>query len=197
MRYDEDWSVLSDRSRRSDWLDPLKFISFGAPGWYVTFGGEIRESSSCSVNRDLALDRQTKPYTFCSAICFPQTFILALASASLPNYKAPSRKAEKAAHGRRTSIVWICIRLSSTSESVARSPPGSLYALAVRNSIAEAATVRTNSPGVGSQFVLARAWNFMCCLANLRQVDWRPRGSPFAEASEPGGSRNGSTEMRS
>jgi hypothetical protein len=38
---------------------------------------------------------------------------------------------------------------------------------------------------------------FMCCPANLRQVDWRRRGSPFAEASEPGGSRNGSTEMRS
>src|ERR1700722_12185632 len=102
MRYDEDWSVLSDRSRRSDWLDSLKFISFGAPGWYVTFGGEIRESWSCSMNRDLTLDRQTKPDTFCSAICFPQTFILALASASLPNYQAASRKAEKAADGRRS-----------------------------------------------------------------------------------------------
>src|SRR5437868_4208211 len=31
--------------------------------------------------------------------------------------------------------------------------------------------------------------------ANLRQVDWRRRGSPFAEDSAPGGSRNGSTEM--
>jgi len=43
MRYEEDWSALSDPSRRSDWLDPLKYISFGAPGWYFTFGGEIRE----------------------------------------------------------------------------------------------------------------------------------------------------------
>jgi len=43
MRYDEDWSALSDPARRSDWLDPLKYISFGPPGWYVTFGGEIRE----------------------------------------------------------------------------------------------------------------------------------------------------------
>jgi hypothetical protein len=60
------------------------------------------KSLSCSINRDLALDRQTKPHTFCSAICFPQTFILALASASLPNYKAPSRKAEKGADGRRS-----------------------------------------------------------------------------------------------
>ena len=38
---------------------------------------------------------------------------------------------------------------------------------------------------------------FMCRFANLRQVDWRRQGSPFAEASAPGGSRNGSTEMRS
>src|SRR5580700_3665264 len=37
----------------------------------------------------------------------------------------------------------------------------------------------------------------ICRLANLRQVDWRRRVSPFAEASEPGGSRNVSTEMRS
>ena len=41
MRYDEDWSVLSDRSRRSDWLDPLKFISFAAPGWYVNCRRQI------------------------------------------------------------------------------------------------------------------------------------------------------------
>jgi hypothetical protein len=39
--------------------------------------------------------------------------------------------------------------------------------------------------------------DFSCCLTNLRQVDWRRRGSPFAEDSEPSGSRNGSTEMRS
>jgi hypothetical protein len=43
MRYDEDWSSLSDTSRRSDWLDSLKYISLGQPGWYVTLGGEIRE----------------------------------------------------------------------------------------------------------------------------------------------------------
>src|SRR5580658_3146596 len=32
---------------------------------------------------------------------------------------------------------------------------------------------------------------------NVRQVDWPRRGGPFAEASAPGGGRNGSTEMRS
>ena len=43
MRYDENWSMLSDDSQRSDWLDALKYISLGQPGWFVTFGGEVRE----------------------------------------------------------------------------------------------------------------------------------------------------------
>jgi hypothetical protein len=43
MRYDEDWSLLADSSQRSDWLDALKYMSLGQPGWYVTLGGEIRE----------------------------------------------------------------------------------------------------------------------------------------------------------
>ncbi len=43
LRYDEDWSFLSDSSQRSDWLDALKYVSLGRPGWHVTLGGEIRE----------------------------------------------------------------------------------------------------------------------------------------------------------
>ena len=43
MRYDEDWSPLADSSRRSDWLDNLKYIPLGSPGWFFTLGGEIRE----------------------------------------------------------------------------------------------------------------------------------------------------------
>ena len=38
-----------------------------------------------------------------------------------------------------------------------------------------------------------RAW----VLVNLRQLEWRRREDPFDEDSDPGGSRNGSTEMRS
>jgi hypothetical protein len=49
---------------------------------------------------------------------------------------------------------------------------------------------------LGSQFVLLGP-EFHPLLANLPQVDWRRRGSPFAEDSEPSGSRNGSTGMRS
>ncbi len=43
FRYDEDWSYLADGSKRSDWLDSLKYISLGRSGWFVTLGGEIRE----------------------------------------------------------------------------------------------------------------------------------------------------------
>jgi hypothetical protein len=42
FRYDEDWSFLSDSSKRSDWLDPLKHISLGRENWYATIGGEAR-----------------------------------------------------------------------------------------------------------------------------------------------------------
>src|SRR5215472_8327902 len=54
---------------------------------------------------------------------------------------------------------------------------------------------RNECPIAGAQFVLARGLEFS--RANLRQMDWRRRGNPFAEASAPGGSRKGSTEMRS
>jgi hypothetical protein len=43
FRYDEDWSSLADDSHRSDRLDPLKYISLGQPGWFLTLGGEARE----------------------------------------------------------------------------------------------------------------------------------------------------------
>ena len=43
FRYDEDWSTLADKSTHADWLDPLKYISLGRPGWYAATGGEIRE----------------------------------------------------------------------------------------------------------------------------------------------------------
>jgi hypothetical protein len=44
LRYDEDWSPLRDPARRTDWLDPLKYIPLGASGnSYLSLGGEARE----------------------------------------------------------------------------------------------------------------------------------------------------------
>jgi hypothetical protein len=39
---DEDWSLLKDKSRRSDWWDPAKYIDLGADGWFMTLSGEVR-----------------------------------------------------------------------------------------------------------------------------------------------------------
>lgn len=44
IRYEENYGYLRDPARRSDYLDPIKFIPLDANGdWYLTLGGEIRE----------------------------------------------------------------------------------------------------------------------------------------------------------
>ena len=42
LRYNEDWSFLNDPSRRTDWLDAIKFIPLEGTNVYVSFGGEAR-----------------------------------------------------------------------------------------------------------------------------------------------------------
>jgi hypothetical protein len=43
LRYNEDWSFLQDPARRTDWLDPVKYLPFTTNGdWYLSFGGEAR-----------------------------------------------------------------------------------------------------------------------------------------------------------
>jgi Alginate export len=42
LRYNEDWSFLNDSSRRTDWLDPVKFIPLAGTNVYLSFGGEAR-----------------------------------------------------------------------------------------------------------------------------------------------------------
>jgi Alginate export len=39
---DEDWSFLRDRTKRNDFWDPLKYISLGREGRYLTLSSEIR-----------------------------------------------------------------------------------------------------------------------------------------------------------
>lgn len=44
LRYDEDFSRLRDESKRTDWLDRLKFIPLNrSKSWYLTLGGEMRQ----------------------------------------------------------------------------------------------------------------------------------------------------------
>ena len=42
-RWDEDWSYLKDRSQRSDFFDPIKYMPFNEKGdVYTSFGGQAR-----------------------------------------------------------------------------------------------------------------------------------------------------------
>ncbi len=44
FRFDEDYRYLQDPTQRTDIWDPIKYIPFDVdPGWYLSFGGEIRE----------------------------------------------------------------------------------------------------------------------------------------------------------
>src|SRR5688500_12097019 len=53
LRYDEDYSFLSDPAQRSDWLDSLKYIPMGAmDGRYLSIGGELRERYEFYHNED-------------------------------------------------------------------------------------------------------------------------------------------------
>lgn len=42
LRWDENWSYLRNHTYRTDYLDPLKYIELGHPGWYMSLGGESR-----------------------------------------------------------------------------------------------------------------------------------------------------------
>ena len=45
LRFDEDYSCLTNPANRTDWFDPVKYIPLraDAPDWYLTLGGELRE----------------------------------------------------------------------------------------------------------------------------------------------------------
>jgi len=45
LRFDEDYSNLARRTNRTDWFDPVKYMSLRRddPQWYLSLGGELRE----------------------------------------------------------------------------------------------------------------------------------------------------------
>src|SRR5690349_17500680 len=45
LRFDEDYSCLTNPANHTDWFDPVKYIPLRAdnPSWYLSFGGELRE----------------------------------------------------------------------------------------------------------------------------------------------------------
>ena len=42
LRYDENWSLLSDSVCKKEALDDIKYIPLGRENWYLSIGGEIR-----------------------------------------------------------------------------------------------------------------------------------------------------------
>ena len=44
LRENEDWSFLANPALRTDVWDPIKYVSLGKAGWYVSLGGEVREA---------------------------------------------------------------------------------------------------------------------------------------------------------
>src|SRR5260370_31507292 len=45
LRFDEDYSCLTNLANRGDWFDPIKYIPLRRddPSWFLSFGGEVRE----------------------------------------------------------------------------------------------------------------------------------------------------------
>ena len=44
VRWDEDYGYLKDPARRTDFLDPIKYIPIDdQPDWYLSLGGQVRD----------------------------------------------------------------------------------------------------------------------------------------------------------
>lgn len=58
LRFNEDYSRLSDRQVHIDAFDPLKYLRLRAddPTWYLSFGGELRERVELISNPNFGLD---------------------------------------------------------------------------------------------------------------------------------------------
>ena len=57
LRFDENYSSLSNPTNRTDWFDPIKYIPLRTndPVWYLTFGGEVRERFEGSYNSNFGI----------------------------------------------------------------------------------------------------------------------------------------------
>lgn len=57
LRFDENYSCLSNPTNRTDWFDPIKYIPLRTndPAWYLTFGGEVRERFEGAYNPNFGI----------------------------------------------------------------------------------------------------------------------------------------------
>jgi hypothetical protein len=68
LRYEEDWTYLSDKTQRSDTLDTLKYIPLNQRRWYLRSEARRGVGTSTSTNTILARGRRTLMVIYCSAI---------------------------------------------------------------------------------------------------------------------------------
>src|SRR5271167_4445685 len=57
LRFDENYSFLSNSALRTDFFDPIKYIPLGTnnPAWYLTLGGELRERFEGNYNPNFGI----------------------------------------------------------------------------------------------------------------------------------------------
>jgi len=57
LRFDEDYSCLTNQDNRTDLFDPVKYIPLRTddPLWYVSFGGELRERVEGNYDRNFGI----------------------------------------------------------------------------------------------------------------------------------------------
>lgn len=59
LRYEEDWSLLSDADCKKELLDQIKYIPLGRQDWYLSVGGEIRYKYENYENSGFGTDPET------------------------------------------------------------------------------------------------------------------------------------------
>jgi hypothetical protein len=59
LRFDENYSWLSNAVNRTDWFDPIKYIPLRMddPSWYLSLGGELRERFEGNYNLNFGIGR--------------------------------------------------------------------------------------------------------------------------------------------
>ena len=59
LRYEEDWSLLSEADCRKELTDQIKYIRLGRPDWYLSIGGEVRYRYENYENSGFGTDPET------------------------------------------------------------------------------------------------------------------------------------------
>ena len=111
LRYDEDWSFLSDPSKHNDFWDPVKFIPLTQDDSASRSAEKFARSTSAFITQTLASPSMTQAGIGSSVLCFTLTFMPDSGFASLVNSAARWKKEGQAVPAQwlmKTS--WMCIR---------------------------------------------------------------------------------------